>query len=160
MAIKLGQTDIRVETFTPDELISSKTVLESYIGLQKELDDAEKGYYSKLGLPWVRRDREFLISRLKKVGNTVYMLKSEDDYIGCGQTVNCEPGVLNIASVVISKSQRGHGLGKMLMKAIIDDTEGMTLRLNVNVTNPHAVDLYKSCGFITSSMTMWRVSKG
>ena len=69
-----------------------------------------------------------------------------------------EPGVAEIVSVYVTASERGRGIARRLMEAILvqiaSDARGTTVSLTVNKAQSAALALYRSLGFeITGVVT-------
>lgn len=93
----------------------------------------ETGYFTYL----IREDALFLVAEL------------EGDIVGyCGVLILSDEG--DITSVSVAKSHQGKGVGKTLVKELVERTKQVgvtTLHLEVRQSNQAAISLYQSIGF-------------
>jgi ribosomal protein S18 acetylase RimI-like enzyme len=60
-----------------------------------------------------------------------------------------EEGVASIGNVYTHRERRGHGLGRVVVRAVLNELAGIeTVGLNVRADNDVAVHLYESLGFV------------
>jgi len=111
----------------------------------KELYLLEKASFSE---PWSE------ITFLKELENPQahYLIAVKDGaLVGyAGMWVILEEG--HITNIAVAKEQRGHGIGKMLVSALIERAHEMSLiglTLEVRQSNVLAINLYESFGFIS-----------
>lgn len=123
-------------------MISIQPLTEAYI---KELYLLEKASFSE---PWSE------ITFLKELENPQahYLIAIKNGtLVGyAGMWVILEEG--HITNIAVAKEQRGHGIGKMLVSALIKKAHEMSLiglTLEVRESNTAAINLYESFGFIS-----------
>ncbi|SFM08095.1 N-acetylglutamate synthase, GNAT family [Gracilibacillus orientalis] len=91
-------------------------------------------------------------NKFDKNGESLYVAKLDDEVIGIGG-LNIDP-YLNLSDVgrvrhlYVLRKNRGTGVGRKLLKTIIDEAREnfRTIRLS-STDNPAAVNLYIECGF-------------
>jgi GNAT superfamily N-acetyltransferase len=71
-----------------------------------------------------------------------------------------EPGCVDVTSMFVTPSERGKGIGRALLHAVVSEIEASEIRLCVNAAFPAAVRLYESYGFVTISETLVTRSDG
>jgi|SRR5690606_15319565 len=92
-------------------------------------------------------------NKFDKNGESLYVAKIDDEVIGIGG-LNIDP-YLNLSDVgrvrhlYVLRKNRGTGVGKKLLNAIIDEARAnfRTIRLS-STDNPAAIKLYIECGFL------------
>ena len=123
-------------------MISIQPLTKTYI---KELYLLEKASFSE---PWSE------ITFLKELENPqahyLMAIKNEALVGYAGMWVILEEG--HITNIAVAKEQRGHGIGKMLVRALIERAHEMSLiglTLEVRESNSSAINLYESLGFVS-----------
>jgi ribosomal protein S18 acetylase RimI-like enzyme len=65
-----------------------------------------------------------------------------------------EAGCVDVTGMFVRPSERGKGIGRALLQAVVDEVSAERVRLCVNASMPAAVGLYKRSGFVTLSESM------
>lgn len=60
-----------------------------------------------------------------------------------------EPDCVDVTGMFVMPSERGKGIGRALLQAVVDEITAGTIRLYVNASMTAAVSLYERFGFVT-----------
>lgn len=83
---------------------------------------------------------------------TLIFAFQDDQVIGlAGAYPESDPSFVDITSMFVAPAHRGKGIGRALLKAVVDEVTAEEVRLCVNSDQPAAVMLYRSFGFVTLS---------
>ncbi|HJP82747.1 MAG TPA: GNAT family N-acetyltransferase [Fimbriimonadaceae bacterium] len=92
---------------------------------------------------------------------TVVFAEVEGELVGmAGAYPEDEDGCVDVVGMFVRPDQRGKGIGRALLQAVVDEVQADTIRLCVNASMPAAVALYRSFGFETLSECMGTRSDG
>jgi len=109
-----------------------------------EVAELEKMYFS---VPW---SRESLRQSLERPEYLFLVVEEEGKAVGYGGFFQVlEEG--NITNIVIDQRYRGNGLGKALVRALLEEGKRMGIRaftLEVRAGNAAAICVYKQLGFV------------
>lgn len=84
-------------------------------------------------------------------GAFVIALSYDRDVVGCGGLQTIAPGVGEVKRMWVSRSVRGHGVGRRLLDRLEDEALALghhTVRLDTNSQLPEAVTLYRNAGYV------------
>ncbi|MBC8064989.1 MAG: GNAT family N-acetyltransferase, partial [Chlorobia bacterium] len=92
---------------------------------------------------------------------TALFAETPDGIIGlAGAYPEQEPRCVDITSMFVTPSERGKGVGRALLQAVVDEVVAERVRLCVNASILAAVGLYERFGFVTLSESMGTRSRG
>ena len=92
---------------------------------------------------------------------TIVFAEIEGDLVGmAGAYPEEEEGCVDVVGMFVRPDQRGKGVGRALLQAVVDEVQSETVRLCVNASIPAAVALYRSFGFETLSECIGTRSDG
>ncbi|MEM6303910.1 MAG: GNAT family N-acetyltransferase [Pseudomonadota bacterium] len=77
-----------------------------------------------------------------------YVAISGNSVVGTALIADFGAQMSTLNMIIVSKSERGKGLGKKLMKAVMAGTEGRELRL---IATPDGLPLYQKLGFVAEA---------
>lgn len=79
-----------------------------------------------------------------------FFLRENGALIATGRLVEEEPGVWHLGRIAVAKPQRGRGLGKAVVTALIEKAKALGARELRVSAQTHAVGFYEQCGFAVS----------
>jgi GNAT superfamily N-acetyltransferase len=79
---------------------------------------------------------------------TIVFAEEEGVLVGmAGAYPEEEEGCVDVVGMFVRPDERGKGIGRALLQAVVDEVQADTVRLCVNATMPAAVALYRNFGF-------------
>ena len=141
----------------PGDMLADETICAVVCRIWRQLIEKENEYRAPVGIKYEHQyvlDAP-IIDAIKKSKEKVYLVKKGNDIIGMACTSNTSfENIYNISDVVVLEEFRGKGIGKVLLEHILEDNVPKVPILGVELENKHAVDLYRSMGFVEYSMKM------
>lgn len=138
-----------ISSFKPGAVFNDEQHTNACVTLFKQLTDCELIYHNHFDLiekgKWTR---DAIITGLIRKDRIYFIKNREGKFIGMAAIGPTEfENTIRLTGVVIDKKFRGRGLGKHLIKHIMNDNAGKMIQLTVNAANPNGFNLYKSLGF-------------
>ena len=141
----------------PGDMLEDETIQACICRIWRQLIDKENEYRASFGIKYASQYvmDDPIIDAIKKSKEKIYIVKKAENIIGMACTSNTSfDNIYNISDVVILEEFRGKGIGKVLLEHILEDNVPRVPTLGVELENKHAVDLYRSMGFVEYSMKM------
>jgi len=123
----------------------------------EEYDEAKKlfqEYAKELGIDLEHQNFSHELLHIKEqYGNNnggIFLIKINDEYIGCAGLRNFSKNVAELKRMYIREKFRGKGLGRILVKKLIELAQNLgytEIRLDTLPTMQSAILLYKKMGF-------------
>lgn len=142
----------------PGDILDNEATNAEVCRIWRQLIESEDEYRKEFGIEYKTDypDNQPIIDAIKKSKSKVYLVKKENgDLIGMACTSDTQfKNIYYISDVVILDEFRGQGIGKVLMQQILEDNVPAVPTLSVELSNKHAVDLYRDLGFTEYSIKM------
>jgi len=147
-----------VEVVDSQTVLSNKTLSDEVVRLFTILTDLEVTYHDAFGLKINGSyTREIILKALTPDVKVFFLKNAEGKYIGmCKMQKSWYKDTYTLSALVIEENYRGRGLGKKLLDSIFTAYNNSNIVLTVSVANPHALQLYRSLGFIDTDIRMVR----
>ncbi len=131
---------VQVREFQPGDETAFKTLNEAWISAYFKLEEKD---ISTLGDP-----RQHILDR----GGHIYLAVDRDsgETLGCCALIAMKAGVFEVAKMAVAENLRGRGIGRVLLRGVIDaarDLGAIRLYIETNHTLQNAIALYRSEGF-------------
>lgn len=95
-----------------------------------------------------------LDAALTDPSRTLWFAEEDGRLIGmAGAYPEQDPANVNVTSMYVAPSERGKGIGRALLAAVVGEQTGKEVRLCVNGDQTAAARLYKAFGFVTLAET-------
>ncbi|MES1258451.1 MAG: GNAT family N-acetyltransferase [Acidobacteriota bacterium] len=124
--------------FEPGDEIAFRELNEAWITRHFSLEEADRDV---LGNP---------ARHILQPGGRILMATKDGRAVGCCALLAMEPGVFEIGKMTVHEDYRGLGIGKRLLRAVVDLATGMgatRLYLESNGRLQDAIHLYEAVGF-------------
>jgi putative acetyltransferase len=128
-------------------------------------DPRYRGDFARLNLEWIEQyfhleetDRKYLYEPEKTIiepGGDVIFLLAGDEVVGTCALVPEATGTLELAKMAVARTERGKGLGNVLLEATLASARSLGARrvvLRSNTSMKPALSLYEKYGFRTTRL--------
>jgi N-acetylglutamate synthase-like GNAT family acetyltransferase len=138
MRKQLGQEEILVRPFRPGDEPAFRTLNEEWIAKYFTIE---------------KKDREILdkpVEIILKPGGQILFAVRGGQTIGCCALLPMEDGSFEVSKMAVTERERGHGIGRTILEAVIDYAKKQKIRrlyLETNSRLGNAIHLYESLGF-------------
>ena len=150
--------DFEIVSGTPEEVFTNDRDKSAICKVWRELITAEDDYRVKYGIEYKNKfdNDEAIVTGMTKLGGKIYLVRDHSgDVIGIAIVKDTQfKNIYNISDVSITEEHRGKGIGKVLMQTIMEENVPAVPSLTVELDNTHAVDLYRSLGFVEYGLKM------
>ena len=150
--------DFEIVSGTPEEIFSNDRDKAAICKIWRELITSENDYRVKYGMKYKSDfgDDNLIMEGMIKLGGRLYLVRDHNgDVIGIAIVRDTQfKNLYNISDVSITEEHRGKGIGKVLMQTIMEENVPAVPSLTVELDNTHAVDLYRSLGFVEYGLKM------
>lgn len=92
--------------------------------------------------------------RILEQGGEIWFARLDDTIVGTGALYCRGDGTFEIAKMAVTGNARGHGIGRLLLKKLVQrfqERGGRRLVLETNAKLVEAITLYRSMGFVDYS---------
>lgn len=148
-----------VRPWTSEDLKNDSALLDRFVELWWQLDEAEDKYDKPFGirLPLKNRSEQEKFFRKRLLETSGYAVYEGDQCVGFCMVKPCEyEDSYWISTLVIDEEFRGKHYGSALLSYIASVRKGEHCLLRVSMNNKAGLALYKSQGFVPMTQVMIR----
>ena len=150
--------DFEIVSCTPEKVFTNDRDKAAICKVWRELISAENDYRVKYGIEYKSTfdNDDAIVDGMIRLGGKIYMVKDHNnDVIGIAIVKDTQfKNIYSITDVSITEEHRGKGIGKVLMQTIMEENVPAVPSLTVELDNTHAIDLYRSLGFVEYGLKM------
>lgn len=138
MRKQIANEEVFVRTFHPGDEHAFRVLNEAWISTYFAIEE---------------RDREVLdnpVDIILKRGGQILFAICGDKAIGCCALVPMEDGSFEVSKMTVEEQERGHGVGRKILQAVVDYAKNQGIRrlyLETNDRLKNAIHLYEELGF-------------
>lgn len=138
MRKQIAGEDVVIRTFQPGDELAFRLLNEAWISAYFTIE---------------KKDREVLDNPCEiilKPGGQILFAFRGDRPIGCCALLPLEDGSFEVSKMTVAETERGHGVGRKILQAVIDYAKKQGIRrlyLETNSRLKNAIHLYEALGF-------------
>ena len=146
-----------VRPWSSEDLKKDSALLDRFVELWEQLDEAEDEYDKPFGLRMADKKGITDFFRKRLLERDGYAIYEGDKAVGFCIVRDAEyENSYFISTLVIDEEYRGKHYGRTLLDYVFQMNKGRHALLRVSMNNKAGLELYKKCGFIPMSQVMIR----
>lgn len=144
---------------TVADILKDEYAQKAVCRIWRQLIESEKEYRAPFGIVYKKDEYPEdgpILDAMMKSKQKCYLIKTEQGkIIGIAFTSDTQfKNTYYISDVAVDAEYRGKGIGRRLMEFVLEDNVPGLPTLSVDTTNAHAIDMYRSLGFVDYGIKM------
>lgn len=117
-----------------------------------------RDYQSSIGVDLCFQSFQAELDNLAARYSVVFLLEHDGQYAGCAALAAKDAGRGEMKRLYVAEDAQGHGYGKALMEAVLEEAKRLGFRSvildTIEAKMPRAVDMYRRRGFVETGRHM------